>query len=62
MHKSEPWLTHLIVPPLSDGRLDNGQVIETVIDANAVFVDDVKAGRDAAAMAFPVEQKMKTFS
>ena len=42
-----------MIPSLSYGFLHQGKVVESVIDANTVFVDDVETRSDASTVTFP---------
>ena len=35
--------------------MHQGEVFESVVNADAVFVDDAKSGRDAAAVTLPAK-------
>ena len=48
-------INYLVVPPLSYGLLHQGEVFESVVNADAVFVDDAKSGRDSAAVTLPAK-------
>jgi hypothetical protein len=55
------YFSHLMIPSLSDWLLHQGQIVEPVVDADPVLVDDQEAGRDASAVTLPTKKFLIRF-